>query len=87
MNASHPQTRTFGIAALDEACRLMGSQDALARQLTIKSPSISGWRDRGKVPAERCLAIEQATAGQITRQDLRPDVFGESPTTNLREAG
>ena len=38
----------------------------------------SGWR--GKRPsAELAAKIEQATAGQITRAALRPDLFGELP--------
>lgn len=60
---------------LDKACDLLGSQDRLAAALGIKSPSISEWRTRGRVPAERCLAIEQLTMGEVTCHDLRPDVF------------
>lgn len=32
-----------------------------------------------KVPADICPKIEEATGGEITRYDLRPDVFGPSP--------
>jgi DNA-binding transcriptional regulator YdaS (Cro superfamily) len=66
-------------SALDRACEALGTQDALAAALGIRSASISGWRERGKVPAERCLAIEKATQGAVTCQDLRPDVFGPTP--------
>lgn len=72
--------------ALDRACKILGSQDALAAVLGIRSASISGWRERKRVPAERCVAIEQATGGQVTRYELRPDVFGppgqEPPTAH-----
>lgn len=64
---------------LDRVIDILGSQEELAAVLGIKSPSISGWRQRNKVPSERCLAIEQATGGQVTRYDLRPDVFGNAP--------
>lgn len=30
-------------------------------------------------PAEHCRAIEYATGGKVTRYNLRPDVFGDSP--------
>jgi len=75
--------------ALDLACDHAGSQLGLARLLGIRSPSISEWRRRGRVPAERCAAIEAATEGKVTRYDLRPDVFGSTaPTvTDAREAG
>lgn len=36
----------------------------------LKTP---GWRMAG--------AIEKATSGAVTRQDLRPDVFGPVPTS------
>ena len=38
----------------------------------------SNWR--GKRPsAELAAKIEQATAGEVTRPELRPDLFGELP--------
>lgn len=69
----------MSIESLDRACAAAGSQQALADLIGIKSPSISEWRQRGKVPVERCLVIETATAGAVTRHDLRPDVFGAAP--------
>lgn len=65
---------------IDRAIAYFGSQQALAATLGIRSPSISEWRVRNKVPAERCLAIEQATNGAVTRYELRPEVFGTAPT-------
>lgn len=65
----------MNIQALDEACKHVGTQEALAALLGVKSASISGWRERGRVPAERCLAIERATGGKVTCHELRPDVF------------
>ena len=67
---------------LEVAIRHIGTQDAFARRLGIKSPSVSEWKSRGKVPAYRCIAIEQLTDGAVTRYDLRPDVFGVAPDTN-----
>lgn len=72
--------------ALDKACEVMGSQMALAQALKVRSPSVSEWRKRG-VPATRCREIEEATAGQVTRYQLRPDVFGEAPPAPVQEAG
>lgn len=61
-------------SALERAIRAFGTQQAFARALGIRSPSVTGWR-RGKVPAERCAAIEAATGGAVTRSDLRPDLW------------
>lgn len=63
--------------ALDQVIEILGSQEALASNLKIRSPSISEWRKRGRVPAERCLEIERLTENRVTRYDLRPDVFGK----------
>lgn len=69
----------MSIEALNRACKALGSQNALATALGIESASISGWRERNRIPAERCIAIEQATGGIVTRHDLRPDIFGPAP--------
>ncbi|AZY52815.1 transcriptional regulator [Bordetella avium] len=51
-----------------------GSALVLAKQLGVKPVSISLWCSGArKVPAQRCIAIEQATGGAVTRADLRPD--------------
>lgn len=63
---------------LDRAIAVVGTQQALADLLDIRSPSITEWKKRG-VPAERCRAIETLTGGQVTAHDLRPDVFGPAP--------
>ncbi|WP_372484148.1 transcriptional regulator [Stenotrophomonas sepilia] len=67
------------MTALDKAVQAAGSQQALAHLLGIKPPSVSGWYDRRRVPAERCIAIEHATG--VSRHDLRPDVFGAAEPT------
>jgi len=68
------------MTALDRAVTKAGSQIRLAAILGIKSPSVTGWYDRGRVPAERCIAIEQATG--VSRHELRPDVFGPAPAND-----
>jgi DNA-binding transcriptional regulator YdaS (Cro superfamily) len=64
----------MNLSPLDRAITYVGSQKALADALGIRSPSISEWRQRG-VPAGRCVAIERATQGLVTRKELRPDLF------------
>jgi DNA-binding transcriptional regulator YdaS (Cro superfamily) len=65
--------------ALDRAIDIAGSVGKLADSIGLRQNVVSNWRLRGQVPAERCLAIEDATGGQVTRHDLRPDVFGDAP--------
>lgn len=76
---------------LDKAVGIVGGQVALSnalrawhlrqgRVVKISQAHVWNWLNDAKSPmppAEHCRAIEEATGGQITRYDLRPDVFGE----------
>jgi len=56
------------------ACDVVGGMGVLAGIIGVSAPTISQWRTGIRpVPLERCTAIEQATNGQVTRKDLRPD--------------
>lgn len=50
----------------------LGGPAAVARMCGIKSPSVIGWG--GKPPPDRCPAIERATNGRVTVEELRPDL-------------
>ena len=57
-----------------DACDLLGSQSALARELGLPQPVISRWaKGELEVPIIRCVQIEELTGGQVTRKQLRPD--------------
>ena len=51
----------------------LGGTSAVANICGVKAPSVSEWRTRG-IPADRCSAIERATSGAVTCEELRPDV-------------
>lgn len=59
---------------LVRAARIVGSQKALADAVGLTEQAISKWK-RGRVPAERVLAVESATGGKVSRHDLRPDLY------------
>jgi len=45
----------------------------LAREINVSEVQISLWANgKRPVPERRCVAIERATGGQVTRKDLRP---------------
>ncbi|MBE7564194.1 helix-turn-helix domain-containing protein [Acidithiobacillus sp. HP-6] len=69
---------------LDRAVSHFGSQSSLARTLGVCPMAVSHWRRRG-VPLARAIAIERATAGVVTRAELRPDIFG--PLDEIRDRG
>ncbi len=77
----------MSIDALHRAIDSAGSQRALAEKIGKKQGQIGNWIHRDKkVPAEVCAAIEQATDGRVTRYELRPDVFGETPPKHGKAA-
>ena len=60
---------------IEKASLHVGSASELARILGVKPPTVSQWRAGTRpIPAERCPAIERATGGQVTCEELRPDV-------------
>ena len=59
--------------ALKRAIECAGGTAKLARALGIKPQAISQWT---RVPAERVLDVERATAAKVTRYELRPDIYG-----------
>jgi len=60
------------ITAMVDIISRLGGVTAVARMLNIRAPSVSGWA--GRVPQDRCPAIERASAGSVTCEELRPDV-------------
>lgn len=52
-----------------------GRAAALGRALEVAPVLISQWANKTRpIPAERCPAIEKATGGAVTCEELRPDV-------------
>lgn len=68
--------------AFERAVAAVGGQTKMARELGVKQGQVWAWlnRNRRPFPAEFCMAVETATAGKVTRYDLRPDIFGPAPT-------
>lgn len=51
-----------------------GRSLAIAQALGVTPPVVSDWVTGKKgVPLERCVQIERATHGEVTRKELRPD--------------
>ena len=65
--------------ALERAILLAGGQTALGRTIGKSQSHVAQWRRRGRVAPTACIAIETAVGGQVTRYELRPDVFGAAP--------
>lgn len=64
--------------ALDRAIKQAGHQAALAEKIGVTQQTISYWRSKGRIPAEKVVEVEAATG--ISRHELRPDIFGPAPS-------
>ena len=58
---------------LTEAINAANGVTELARRIGISQPSVTNW---DRVPADRVVAVEQATG--VARMRLRPDLYGEA---------
>lgn len=65
------------LQALTKAAKLAGSIAALGRLINVTPQSIHVWRRCKRCPAERAIQIEKALNGQVTRAELRPDLFAD----------
>ncbi len=59
--------------ALEKAAKNVGGFSELARLLGMSRQAVYKWLET-KVPAERCVDVEQVS--RVSRRKLRPDVFG-----------
>lgn len=66
------------MSPISRAVEIAGGQASLAK-LVDKSASFINQLVTGRrpVPPALCSAIERAVGGQVTRKELRPDIFGE----------
>ena len=70
------KTIVMETAALEKAIKIVGSQTALAEACGVKQQHVSYWLHEAKrIPAEQVLSIERATGHQVSRHDLRPDIY------------
>ena len=53
-----------------DAC---GSQRKLAKLLHIKPQAVNNWVKKGRIPAERVIAVEKVSG--VSRNVLRPDLY------------
>lgn len=59
--------------ALRRACRIAGSQAALAAAIGVSAQRIKNWLSRDKeIPELYCSRIERALNKRVRRQELRP---------------
>lgn len=68
--SSHSEANKRGLLTAIQAA---GGQSELARRVKLTRGAIHRWKLRGKIPAERVLAVEYSTG--VSRCLLRPDLY------------
>ena len=64
-----------------------GNQAALSRALNVPASLLSAWASGDRpVPIPRCVPIEQATDGKVTRRELRSDWAQHWPELSAESA-
>jgi DNA-binding transcriptional regulator YdaS (Cro superfamily) len=63
------------------------TQAEFAGRVGVTQGRVSQWLSGETITAERCVAIEAATNGHVTRFDLRPDLFGPASHQPASVAG
>ncbi len=61
---------------IEKAIKTCGTQAKLASAIGVTQAAVSKWLSGSTIRAEYAVAIELATNSQVTRADLRPDLFG-----------
>lgn len=58
------------------AIALGGGPTEVGRKLGVAQSTVSNWESRGSVPARRARGLAALTGGEISEQQLCPEVFG-----------
>lgn len=63
------------MATISKAVELLGGPRSAALRLKCSEQAISFWINGKRTPnVETCIAIERETAGEVTVEQLRPDI-------------
>ena len=55
--------------------------ERIAQESGVTREAVAQWvYKRHRVPAHHCITVERVTGGEVSREELRPDVF-EPPET------
>lgn len=68
--------------AIERAVEAAGGQQKLAEAIGVKYQAVQKWLRNRKLPAERVIAVEEATG--VPRGDLRPDLYPVEPKPRKR---
>lgn len=61
--------------ALLKAIKMLGGQVKLAKLCQVCQQTVSAWVKNKNIPPKYALLIEKLTLGEVTRNELRPDIY------------
>lgn len=68
------------MSAIERAIQICNGRQKLADAAGVSVQAVHFWASGGrKISAEFVPKIVAATGGQVTSQELRPDIFGAAP--------
>ncbi len=71
--AAVPRGNIPGMTLVDWLSEHYGNARKLARDIGVTPAIVSHWRSGARVvPVTRCVDVERATGGAVTRRELRP---------------
>lgn len=68
-------TKIKKISPFMRAVKLVGSQEEFAARIGVTQQAVSKMLKRGILSPNYVLLAEKATNGQVTRHQLRPDLY------------
>jgi hypothetical protein len=54
-----------------------GTLDELSKMLGVRNTAIYNWMARGQIPLKHLRKLNDLSQGRLTKEILRPDIFGE----------
>jgi DNA-binding transcriptional regulator YdaS (Cro superfamily) len=61
------------------------ARESIARALGVSEVAVRHWMNGiRRVPGHHCIPLELLTGRQVTRYELRPDIFGKAPPAGKR---
>jgi len=63
---------------IKNAIEILGGQSKLAESCNVSQPAVHKWLHGGHIAPKSAVAIERATAGEVKRVDLLPEIFGDA---------
>jgi len=64
---------------VEQVINLAGGASVVARACGVSPQAVQQWRTSDRIPAERVLTVEKLVNGQVSRYEIRPDVYGDKP--------